>query len=130
MSSKKKLSGGAIYTSENCIGLRDNDKLQGKILVLSTDFFFDEYKHPEYQLVYCEYAYSYKICCRFLWDKEFAVYERADFLGRLNPSELPEWAMKKYLAIINKQITEKRKLTRTRDMLKQRLAAAVKRTRA
>lgn len=120
------LSGKPIYTTEDCIGLGENEKLQGKILVLTTDFFYDEYKQPEYQLVYCEYEYLDKICCRFLIDKEFSVYARTDFIGRLNPADLPEWAQKKLITIINKQISNKNGLAKIKRMLEKRLETADK----
>ena len=44
-----------LFTQKDCVPLPSD--LVGEILVLRTDFFFDEYKRPEYQLVYCEHDY-------------------------------------------------------------------------
>ena len=47
-----------LFTQKDCVPLPSD--LVGEILVLRTDFFFDEYKRPEYQLVYFEHDYPYR----------------------------------------------------------------------
>ena len=62
-----------LFTQKDCVPLPSD--LVGEILVLRTDFFFDEYKRPEYQLVYFEHDYkkSDNVFCRFLIDREIGL---------------------------------------------------------
>ena len=84
-----------LFTQKDCVPLPSD--LVGEILVLRTDFFFDEYKRPEYQLVYFEHDYkkSDNVFCRFLIDREKSDYQPSDFIGVLKPELVPEWAAKK-----------------------------------
>lgn len=109
-----------LFTQKDCVPLPSD--LVGEILVLRTDFFFDEYKRPEYQLVYCEHDYkkSDNLFCRFLIDREKSDYQPSDFIGVLKPELVPEWAAKKVKAIINRKGREARAAMRLAGKLEKK----------
>ena len=84
-----------LFTQKDCVPLPSD--LVGEILVLRTDFFFDEYKRPEYQLVYFEHDYkkSDNVFCRFLIDREKSDYQPSDFIGVLKPELVPNGRQRK-----------------------------------
>lgn len=99
-----------LYNEGDCIPITDKTDLAGEILVLKTDFFYEEYKRPDYQIVFCEHGYkkSDRVYCHFLIDKETADYEPEDFIGILKPELVPDWAARRARTIINRKLREAR----------------------
>lgn len=91
-----------LFNSKHCIeGSRDTD-YENQVLVLRADVLKEGYKSPENQLFHAKSGFGCsptasgrKVFGIFLNDGEKTHFNRADFVGVIKDSEMPEWAREK-----------------------------------
>lgn len=100
---RKQYDALGLFNFKHCIdGSRDMD-YENHVLVLRADVLKEEYKSPENQLFYANVggngcsptASGRKVFGVFLNDGEETHFNRADFVGIIKDSEMPEWAREK-----------------------------------
>lgn len=91
-----------LFGPEHCVGDRNEQDYEGKVLVLSTDTLRENCWDPRNQLWYGEGGFGcsphssgravYATC---LGDGEKTRWNRSDFVGVLDEQYLPDWAQEK-----------------------------------
>lgn len=87
-----------LYDASHIDTSDEASNYEGKILVLRPDRLLDAYKDPKYQLFLATGGFGCSptaigrtVSGNFLFDDEFATFNRTDFYGAIDEKFLPEW---------------------------------------
>ena len=101
-------------TAEDCNLISHEDNLHGKIVVIKQEVLRREYRRATRQLKLCiggfgAYPNSRGTACICidLYTGQQNRYERMDVLGTIQPEALPDWAIRAFTAICQKQSQKK-----------------------
>lgn len=104
---RKYLQTLGLHGSEAVAQFDEPQNFTGKLLILKADVLKDEFKNGDNQYFFAESGFGCdpgalgtKVYGEFLLDGEKTHFDRYDFLGVADESQLPDWATKKLQELI------------------------------
>ncbi len=104
---RKHLQDLGIHGNEAVIHDDEAQDYTGKLLIIKPEVLKDEYKTGDYQYFFAESGFGcdpkrsgQKVFGQFLLDGEKTHFDRSEFLGVADESQLPDWATKKLQELI------------------------------